>query len=146
MTATILITGFGPFPAAPFNPSGPLALDLPRRRHRAFGSVRSVVHVFRVNYETIDQGLPEMIAREKPVALVMFGLATRTKNVRIETRARNALTRVVPDADGQIPMASASARAASTTLSLRAPAHRLLMAALATGGAAVVSQGAGRCL
>jgi pyroglutamyl-peptidase len=146
MTDTILITGFGPFPGAPFNPSEPLALELARRRHPAFGSARRVAHVFRVTYEAIDRELPELIAREKPVALVMFGLATRTKYVRIETRARNVLTRVVPDADGQIPLASAIARAAPTTLSLRAPAQRLLMAALATGVPAVLSHDAGQYL
>ena len=26
MTATILITGFGPFPGAPYNPTGPLVM------------------------------------------------------------------------------------------------------------------------
>src|SRR5262245_51885939 len=106
MTATILITGFGPFPGAPFNPSEPLALELARLRHPAFASVRRVAHVFRVTYDAIDRELPALIARENPAALVMFGLAARTKHMRIETRARNVLTRVVPDAAGQIPVAA----------------------------------------
>src|SRR5258707_1879922 len=76
---TIRIAGFGPFPGAPFNPSEPLAIKLARRRHPAFASVRRVAHVFRVAYEAIDQELPELIAREKPAALIMFGLASRTK-------------------------------------------------------------------
>jgi pyroglutamyl-peptidase len=143
---TILITGFGPFPGSPFNPSEPLAIKLARRRHPAFASVRRVAHVFRVTYEAIDQELPELIAREKPAALVMFGLATRTKQMRIETRARNVLTRVMPDADGQIPLASAIAPAAPTALSLRAPAQRLLMAARATGVPTVLSHDAGQYL
>src|SRR5262249_26784386 len=82
MTATILITGFGPFPGAPFNPSEPLALELSRRRHPAFAGVRRVAHVFRVTYEAVDTELPALIAREKPAALVMFGLAARTKHMR----------------------------------------------------------------
>jgi pyrrolidone-carboxylate peptidase len=32
MTATILLTGFGPFSGAPFNPTGPLVTELARRR------------------------------------------------------------------------------------------------------------------
>ena len=66
MTATILITGFGPFPGAPFNPTEPLAVELARRRHPAFANVRRVAHVFRVSYEAVDRDLPALIAREKP--------------------------------------------------------------------------------
>jgi pyroglutamyl-peptidase len=144
MTATILITGFGPFPGAPFNPSEPLALELARRRHPAFAGVRRVGHVFRVTYEAVDAELPALIAREKPAALVMFGLAARTKHVRIETRARNVLTHVLPDADGQIRTAATIAPGAPVALSLRAPTHRLLLAALASGVPAALSHDAGR--
>src|SRR5215472_13844120 len=93
MTATILITGFGPFPGAPFNPTEPLAVELARRRHPAFANIRRVAHVFRVSYEAVDRELPALIAHEKPQAFVMFGLAGRTKHVRIETRAQRAHAR-----------------------------------------------------
>jgi len=146
MTATILITGFGPFPGAPFNPTEPLAVELARRRHPAFANIRRVAHVFRVSYEAVDRELPALIAHEKPQAFVMFGLAGRTKHVRIETRARNVLTRVVPDADGQIPVTATIVPGAPMALSLRAPAHRLLMAARATGVPAALSHDAGSYL
>ena len=146
MTATILITGFGPFPGAPFNPTEPLAVELAQRRHPAFANVRRVAHVFRTSYEVVDRELPTLIAREKPAALVMFGLATRTKHIRIETRARNVLTRLVPDADGQIPVAASIVPGAPVALSLRAPTHRLLMAARATGVPAALSHDAGHYL
>ncbi len=96
MTATILITGFGPFPGAPFNPTEPLVMELARRRH----NVRRVGHVFRVSYEAVDRELTALLAREKPDALIMFGLAARTRHLRVETRARNAITRLLPDAGG----------------------------------------------
>jgi pyroglutamyl-peptidase len=146
MTATILITGFGPFAGAPFNPTEPLAVELAQRRHPAFANVRRVAHVFRTSYEVVDRELPTLIAREKPAALVMFGLATRTKHIRIETRARNVLTRLVPDADGQIPATVAIVPGAPMALSLRAPAQRLLMAALASGVPAALSHDAGHYL
>jgi len=146
MTATILITGFGPFPGAAFNPTEPLAVELARRRHPAFANVRRVAHVFRVSYEAVDRDLPALIAHEKPQAFVMFGLAGRTKHVRIETRARNVLTRLVPDADGQIPVAASIVPGAPVALSLRAPTHRLLMAARATGVPAALSHDAGSYL
>ena len=46
MTTTVLLTGFGPFPGAPFNPTGPLVEALARRRHPGLGDVRRVAHVF----------------------------------------------------------------------------------------------------
>src|SRR5436190_17753157 len=106
MAFTILLTGFGPFPGAPTNPTGPLVLELTRRRHPAFAGVRRVAHVFKTSYDAVDQELPLLLAREKPDALLMFGLATRTRHFRIETRARNALACSVPDAEGRRPLAS----------------------------------------
>ncbi len=78
MTATILITGFGPFPGAPYNPTEPLVGELLRRRHPALAGVRRVAHVFHVSYQAVDRELPELLAREQPDVLVMFGLAART--------------------------------------------------------------------
>ena len=54
---------------------------------------------FPVTYKAVDRELP-LAAGEtiKPQALLMFGLASRTGYVRIETRARNAVTMLWPDA------------------------------------------------
>src|SRR5262245_41293410 len=133
MTATILITGFGPFPGAPFNPTAPLAEALARSRHPAFAQVRRVAHVFEVSYAAVDRELPELMAREKPDALLMFGLATRTKHLRIESRAHNALTRRVRDAAGCIPGTVTIADGAPPERPLRAPAPRLVRAAQTAG-------------
>ena len=77
-------------------------MELARRRHPAFANVRRVAHVFHVSYEAVDRELPALLERERPDALIMFGLGRRAAtHVRIETRARNALTRMVPDAGGR---------------------------------------------
>ena len=146
MAATILITGFGPFPGAPFNPTEPLVLELARRRHPAFANVRRVAHIFRVSYEAVDRELPELLEREKPDALVMFGLAGRARHVRVETRARNALSRMVPDARGHLPVTATIVAGAPAALPLRAPAQRLLRAAQAAGVPAALSRDAGHYL
>lgn len=146
MTATILITGFGPFPGAPYNPTQPLVRRLVRRRHPAFAGVRRIAHVFPVNYEAVDRELPALIARERPDVLVMFGLALRTKHIRIETQARNALTRMVVDASGRRPIAGTIIPHAQGALPLPTPAQRLVMAARSTGVAAAISRDAGRYL
>ncbi len=140
MTATILITGFGPFPGAPFNPTEPLVDELARRRHPALAGVRRVAHVFRVSYEAVDRELPELLAREQPDVLVMFGLAARTPHIRIETRARNALARMavrMPAATGRSPVPSCRTRAATLALPRAG-------AAAAHGGA--IDRRAGRAL
>src|SRR3954452_17885789 len=95
----ILITGFGPFPGAPHNPTVPLVARLLRLRRPAVREVEFSGHIFPVTYKAVDRELPQLLARHRPHALLMFGLATRTFHVRIETRARNAVTMLWPDAD-----------------------------------------------
>src|SRR3984957_12748336 len=95
----VLVTGFGPFPGAPFNPTQPLVARLLRLRRPAFGDVELIGHIFPVTYRAVDRELPELLAKYRPDALLMFGLASRTRYVRIETRARNAVTMLWPDAD-----------------------------------------------
>src|ERR1700719_2796636 len=105
MTATILLTGFGPFPGAPFNPTGPLVMELARRRIPGLRNVRRIANVFQPSYAAVDREWPALLARERPDALIMFGLAPRRRHICIETRARNALTDVVADASGHLPVA-----------------------------------------
>jgi pyroglutamyl-peptidase len=95
----ILITGFGPFPGAPFNPTQPLVARLLRLRRPALDDVKLSGHIFPVTYQAVDRELPELLAKYRPQALLMFGLATGTAHVRVETRARNAVTTRWPDAD-----------------------------------------------
>jgi pyroglutamyl-peptidase len=139
----ILITGFGPFPGAPFNPTEPLVMELARRRHPA---AARVAHVFRVTYEAVDRDLPELLARVRPDALLMFGLAGRSRHVRIETRAHNAITRTVPDAGGRLPVTATIAAHGPDALPLRVPTQKLVMAARAAGVPAAASRDAGRYL
>jgi pyroglutamyl-peptidase len=95
----ILITGFGAFPGAPFNPTQALVARLVRLRRPAFSNIEFSGHIFPVTYKAVDRELPQVLAKHRPHALLMFGLASRTSYVRIETRARNAVTTLWPDAD-----------------------------------------------
>jgi pyroglutamyl-peptidase len=92
---TILVTGFGPYPGAPYNPTAALVRAL--TRHKKRGSTRIVGHVFATSYAAVERDLPTLIKRHKPDALLMFGLSTRTRQIRIETRARNSVA-MTPDA------------------------------------------------
>ena len=84
-------------------------------------------------------------ARNREV-LLMFGLAGRTKHVRIETRARNACSRRLPDAGGHVPVSATIAPEAPATLPLRSSGQRLVLAAQAAGVPAALSRDAGRYL
>lgn len=98
----VLITGFGPFPRAPFNPSAVVAKALARRRRPALASLVRTAHVFATRYADIDRDLPRLLA-QRPDLVLMFGLAGRTRELRIETRARNAISSLLPDAGRRRP-------------------------------------------
>jgi pyroglutamyl-peptidase len=141
----ILITGFGPFPGAPFNPTMPLVERLMRLRRPAFDDVKLSSHIFHVTYATVDRELPKLLAKHRPDAMLMFGLANRTAHLRIETRARNAITTIWPDADGT-RMRKGSIAADENALMFGPHAAKLLRAALATGVDARASRDAGAYL
>jgi pyroglutamyl-peptidase len=141
----ILITGFGPFPGAPFNPTMPLVERLMRLRRPAFDDVKLSSHIFHVTYATVDRELPKLLAKHRPDAMLMFGLANRTAHLRIETRARNAITTIWPDADGT-RMRKGSIAADENALMFGPHTAKLLRAALATGVDARASRDAGAYL
>lgn len=141
----ILITGFGPFPGAPYNPTQPLVARLLRLRRPAFGNVDLSSHIFPVTYTAVDRELPELLATLRPQALLMFGLASRTPYVRIETRARNAVTTLWPDADHTRVRKGSIADGADAKM-FGPHTARLLRAALGTGVDARASRDAGSYL
>jgi pyroglutamyl-peptidase len=141
----ILITGFGPFPGAPFNPTMPLVARLLRLRRPAFSEVDLSGHIFPVTYKAVDRELPQLLAKHRPHALLMFGLATRTRHMRIETRARNAVTMLWPDAD-HTSVCKGSIAAGADAARFGPHTARLLRAALGTGIDARPSRDAGSYL
>jgi len=139
---TILVTGFGPFPGAPFNPTGPLVKRVARLRRPG---VKIVTHIFETSYAAVDRDLPKLIAKHKPDALLMFGLATRARKLRIETRAQNALA-LLPDAAGKTPRRGAIAAGKPAAIAMPMPAQSLLAAVRKTGVPVRRSRDAGRYL
>ena len=142
---TILITSFGPFPGAPFNPTGPLVARLARLRRPALAGVRIVTHIFPTSYAAVDRELPALLGKYRPDALLMFGLASRTRHLRVETRARNALSRS-PDVGGVAARAFVIAPGRARSLMLPVPARELLAAARGAHVPAALSREAGNYL
>ena len=142
---TILITGFGRFPGAPYNPSEPLARAVARRRRPAFADVKRVVHIFETSYAAVDRDLPKLIAAHKPDIVLLFGVAGRTPQVRIETRARNTKSILFPDVTGHRPEERAIVAGAPPARG-RAPFAALLAAARSSRVPTRLSRDAGRYL
>ena len=138
----VLITGFGPFPGAPFNPSATLAKALARRRRPALAGIERATHVFATTYASVDRDLPKLFA-QKPDIVLMFGVAGRRHQLCIETRARNAVSLLFPDASGRKPHHGVIKLHGPAALTGNAPFARLASAA---GPRARLSRDAGNYL
>lgn len=141
----VLVTGFAAFPGAPFNPTMPLIKRIMLLRRPAFDDVELSSHIFHVTFAGVDRELPALLAKHQPHALLMFGLAARTSYLRIETRARNAITTIWPDADGT-RVGKGSIAGGGDALIFGPHTAKLLRAALATGIDARASRDAGSYL
>jgi len=142
---TVLITGFGPFPGARFNPTEMLVNKLVHRRRPALAGLRLVGHVFHTSYAAVDRELPRLIAQHRPDALMMFGLASRTRYLRLEMHARRRQSVLFADASGRFPTIPVETGARSA-IPGRAPFAQLLVAARAGGIPVRLSRDAGRYL
>ena len=141
----VLIAGFGPFPGAPFNPSALLVMALARRRRPALAGIARATHVFATAYAAVDSDLPELFAAEPDIVLI-FGLAGRRHELCIETRARNAVSVLFPDASGHRPPSGVIAAGEPQSRRGHAPFMRLLGAVRPSAFPARLSRDAGRYL
>lgn len=139
---TILITGFGPFPGAPHNPTQALATRLATAKRP---NLRLIGHVFATRYDAVDRELPALVERHCPDALLMFGLHGRARTLRVETLARNAIGRRA-DAGGAVPATRRIDSAGKKHARMAAPAPRLVHAARRANVEAVLSRDAGTYL
>ena len=140
----VLVAGFGPFPGAAKNPSGPLALAVAQSRRGAASGVRIVGAVIPTVYQEVFSTLSDVLKVEKPDIVLMFGLAGRTPFMRIETRAANVASSIHPDAAGEKPADHSLIAGSPPFLKARAPVQRLLAAARGAGVKAKLSTNAGR--
>ena len=92
----ILITGFGPFPGQPVNPSAELA-------KRLAAEFNARVLILPTEYDAAPKALAAEIAREQPDFLVCLGVAGNSAAVRIEARACNFAHPNRADAAGFYP-------------------------------------------
>lgn len=138
----LLVTGFGPFPGMPANPSQRLARRLGRMRRPALADVPICVRILPTTWEAVAH-VPALIADLAPSAILMLGVAGRRKAVCIESRAVNAVADA-PDACRRHPKGRAVKPGAPAVLRATAGVQRLR--ARLRGVPAAVSRDAGRYL
>ena len=84
----ILITGFGPFPGAPFNPTMPLVKRLTQLRRPAFADVELIGHIFHVAYATVEAaptGQPFHVVTDYPSEAAISPQTVRVELVHVAT-------------------------------------------------------------
>lgn len=98
----LLVTGFGPFPRMPRNPSGALALAVAASPRLRLHGIEARGFVLTTAYSTLAAELDPLLAAEPEVAL-LIGVAGRSTKVRLETRATSRRSTLFPDVRGDRP-------------------------------------------
>ena len=93
----VLLTGFGPFPGVPSNPSGWLAETLAERWPSADFDGRIHARILPTEWETAAL-IPRLCETLQPHVMIHFGVSEHAKTIRIERSAHN---RAAPRADAR---------------------------------------------
>jgi len=99
MTVNVLVTGFGPFPGAPVNPSAELIAMLDGSGG-AFAGAKLHTRLLPVDYSAVPRLLETAGGEVRPDIAIHFGLAAVARGFRLESTARNHSSLTQPDAAG----------------------------------------------
>lgn len=99
----ILVTGFGPFPGAPENPTAWLVAQLSADPPRGEGIGTFHAEELDVEYASVAPRLSALGTRHAPDIAIHFGLAADASGFRLERVARNSHADARPDNAGRLP-------------------------------------------
>lgn len=139
---TILITGFGPFPGTPENPSEYLVQAIEQDRIRRPHGVDIKTAVLPTSWSKVSDMVSGMHAEERPDIALHFGVADDARGYCIERLARNR-TKCTPDVDGHLPRRAYISRRGPTRLGTSLPVARIMLGLRALGLPATISDNAG---
>lgn len=139
----LLVTGFGPFPGAPVNPTEKLVGRLADEAAEAFGASAFHAAVLRTEYRWSQEELERLASNFAPDVVVHFGLSERIATIHLECLGRNRVDASKPDACGFRPSSDLLAADGPATLSSTFPAEAILSALTQAGFAAALSDHAG---
>lgn len=144
--ARLLVTGFGPFPRVPRNPSERLARAVAAHPRLRLLGIEARALILATTYPAVDAALMPALRDMAPDAVLMLGVAARRRHVSLETRAVNRVSRLFPDASGRVAARLAYRPGEPHVRRARAPVPGLLRALRAAGLDARPSRDAGRYL
>ncbi|MEW5422619.1 hypothetical protein [Amorphus sp. 3PC139-8] len=107
----VLITGFGPFPGMPVNPTERLVGEVERLLRRAAAPLRVETEIFPTEWSMLAS-LPNRLAAHRPELIMMTGVAASARSLRIERNAHPGLGATLRDAGGHLPSATDEPHAA----------------------------------
>jgi pyroglutamyl-peptidase len=97
----VLLTGFGPFPGMPVNPSQLVVERLAEIWNAPSIELKTVV--LPTEYGRSAEAIKALLQEWRPKACICLGVAP-TPGLRLECVARNAITSTTADATGQVPI------------------------------------------
>lgn len=140
----VLVTGFGAFPGTCRNPSSALLAALRKRRMRlARLGIGLELCALPVVYAGLRPRLAKLAGETRPDAIVHFGLAGRRKIISVETRARNRVNLLHPDAAGAPAHGLTGMAGGAEFVQARVPAPQIVAALRRAGIASGLSNDAG---
>lgn len=140
---SLLVTGFGPFPGAPQNPTAALVEALGREAAETFGAGTLRALVLPTEFVRSWSELRSLYRRFHPDVVVHFGLSARATEIRLETGARNCLGTEKVDASGVVPRRRRISQRGADRLAVTLSTSKLAAALSAAGFAAAISDDAG---
>lgn len=143
---TILITGFGPFPGVPRNPSAWLAKSVSQAAALRRSGIRASAFVLQTSYAALEMQLVPLLKQAEPDCVLMLGVAARRKRICVESRATNRTTANTPDAEGQRSHLPILDIGGTHALQPRIPLQPIVRAFTGPGIRPLLSRNAGRYL
>jgi len=139
----LLVTGFGPFPGAPENPTSALIQALAKQAPETFGAAELAAVVLPTEFGRSWSTLNHLYRSFSPDVVVHFGVSVRATEIRIERTARNHLGRGKPDARGVMPRRGHVQPSGPDVRLATLPAFEISAALFAAGLANSISDDAG---
>ncbi|MDK9698137.1 MAG: pyroglutamyl-peptidase I [Siculibacillus sp.] len=141
----LLLTGFGPFPGAPRNPTAEVVHRLAETGRGERLGVEIRTHVFATTWAALDD-LPGLIAEVRPHLVLHLGLKRRATAIAVESCARNRANVAAVDAEGCHPPATMLDPDGPPRLAAGLPIARMVARIAGTGSPVEWSDDAGRYL
>ena len=137
----VLLTGFGPFPGVPNNPSAWLAERLAERRPAPDFAGEINAQILPTEWE-LAALMPRLYETLQPHVMIHFGVSERARTFRIERSAHNRAA-LRQDATGALPLGPAIRSDGPDRFDTKLPAAALAAHLKTCGLPAVASRSAG---